>query len=128
MSNNLELAAAFFTASGAGDADGLTAFCAPDFVGTQNGGPDMNLKSLVWLATTVKKALPDFRYENAVRSETSTGFVEEHDVCATLPDGKALRIPICVVADVSDGKVTAMREYFDSAAAAPLMAALSGQA
>jgi hypothetical protein len=32
---------------------------------------------------------------------------------------------LCVVADVTGGRVTQVREYFDSVAAAPLVAALS---
>ncbi len=126
MASNVDIAIAFFEATGSGDAEALGKLCAPDFVGRQNDGPPMDLKSLVWLSTTVKKALPDFRYENAVRSATETGFVEEHDVCATLPDGSAFKALICVVADVESGKITSIREYFDSAAAAPLLSALNG--
>lgn len=121
-----EIAKEFFQATAAGDAEKLTSLCREDFRGSQNGGPEMNVKSLIWLSTAVKKALPDFRYENAKRSATESGFVEEHDVCATLPDGSELRAQVCVVAEIENGKITVMREYFDSAAAAPLMAALQG--
>jgi len=51
--------------------------------------------------------------ENPIRSETSNGFVEEHDVCGTLPDGTKLRFSACVVATVSESKITQLREYFE---------------
>jgi ketosteroid isomerase-like protein len=42
-----------------------------------------------------------------------------------MADGNVLRLTLCVVADLTGGRVTQVREYFDSAAAAPLVAALS---
>ena len=51
--------------------------------------------------------------------------VEEHRVCGTLPDGSNLDLAACVVADVRDGRICALREYMDTAAAAGLVAALS---
>jgi len=73
----------------------------------------------------VRRAVKDFRYEDAVRSTTETGFVEEHAVRGTLPDGTALELAVCVVATVKDGRVTDVREYLDSAASIGLAAALS---
>ena len=67
----------------------------------------------------------DFHYENAVRSATESGFVEEHQVCGTLPDGGELNLAVCVVAQLRDGKISVLREYFDSRAAAKLLAALA---
>lgn len=63
-------------------------------------------------------------YADAIRSATATGFVEEHAVRGTLPDGSRLDLPVCVVADVVDGKKTNLREYFDTGAAAGLIRAL----
>jgi len=84
----------------------------------------MSLESLLKFNRMVGKAVTGFRYEDAVRSATGTGFVEEHAVRGTLPDGKPLELAVCVVADVKDGKVTFVREYVDSAASAGLVAAL----
>lgn len=64
-------------------------------------------------------------YEEPVVVETENGFVEEHYACTTLPDGTAFRMPVVVVGVVKGGKIVSMHEYFDSAAAAPLMAALA---
>lgn len=60
-----------------------------------------------------------------MRSATATGFVDEHSVRGILPDGSQLDVAVCVVADVRDGKVTGIREYLDTGAAAGLIAALS---
>jgi ketosteroid isomerase-like protein len=57
-------------------------------------------------------------------SATVAGFVEEHSVKGTLPGGNTLDLAVCVVAEIRGGKVTDIREYFDSAAAADLAAAL----
>lgn len=92
----------------------------------QNGGPVTGVESLVGLTLAVRRAVPDFRYENAVRSDTADGFVEEHDVRGTLPDGTEFHLAACVVARTEDGKIVAGNEYFDTAAAAGLFRALGG--
>ena len=99
--------------------------CAPNFRASQNGGPAMDLDTLLGFNAAVHKAVRDFRYENPVRSATATGFVEEHAVRGTLPDGSRLDLQVCVVAEVSGGKVTALREYLDGKAAEGLIRALS---
>ena len=43
----------------------------------------------------------------------------------TLPDGSDLKLSACVVADIQDGKVSSLGEYFDTSAAAGLLQALS---
>lgn len=118
-----EVADRFFAAAGAADLDGIRACCSPDVVANQNGAPGMPLKGLLAFVGAVKQAAPDFRYENRVVQETADGFVEEHDVAATTILGEDLRMAVCVVATVTDGKMTSMREYLDSAAAGPLLRA-----
>ncbi|MEO8538601.1 MAG: nuclear transport factor 2 family protein [bacterium] len=125
MSQHTEIAERFFTASAAGDPSAMTALCDPAVQVRQNSGATMGVTALTGLARAVKRAAPDFRYENALRSDTGTGFVEEHDVCGTLADGSTFRMAVCVVATVADGKITSMHEYLDTAEAAPLMAAMA---
>jgi len=124
MSSHSDIARAFFVATAAGDKAAIRSICSADLKASQNGAPPMDVDALARFAAAVKRVVPDFRYENAVRADTQSGFVEEHDVCGTLPDGTSLRCAVCVVADVSDGKITALREYLDSAAAAGLIGAL----
>lgn len=123
--SHAELATRFFAAASSGDVDAFQDICAENMTASQNGAPPMGLPQLMAFSSAVKKAIPDFRYENARLSETETGFVEEHDVKGTLPDGEEMSLAICVVADVEDGRIVRMREYVDSYAARGLMKALS---
>lgn len=122
-----EFAERFFAASASGDVAALRALCAPGFAASQNGGPTMDFDALMGLAGAIRKIAPDFRYENAVRSETVSGFVEEHDACGTLPDGTEFRLAACVVATIEDGQIKSMREYLDTVQTRPLRHALAGQ-
>ncbi len=124
MGENSDLAEWFFTATAANDAEALRTMLTSGFVLSQNGGPPVDIGGLLAMGLAVKAAVPDFRYGNAVRSDTQDGFVEEHDVLGTGPDGEAFSVPVCVVASITEGKITNAREYFDTAAAAPLLKAL----
>lgn len=123
--NNEEIARDLFRAFASGDKDTVLRLCSPDLEARQNDGELIALEPLLEFALAVHGLVENFRYEDAVRAATSTGFVEEHMVRGKLPDDSQLSLPVCVVADVSNGKVTHLREYFDSAAAAGLVAALS---
>lgn len=120
-----EIAKQLFAALARQDDAAVRRLCAPDMRVRQNNGRPMSLDTLLRFNAAVGRVVKDFRYEDAVRSATGTGFVEEHAVRGTLPDGKALDLAVCVVADVKDGRVTDVREYLDSAAAAGLSAALA---
>jgi ketosteroid isomerase-like protein len=122
--DNSEIAAALFDAFAKGDDQTVRDLCSPDLRARQNNGEPMDLATLLAFSSAVTGVVKDFRYCDPVRSATSAGFVEEHAVRGTLPNGKTFDLAICVVADVNDGKITSMREYFDTAAAAGLIAAL----
>ena len=122
--SGIKLAEELFRAFAAGDDETVRHLCTPDLQAIQNGGAPMNLSTLLMFSAAVRSVVKDFRYENPIRSETATGFVEEHDVCGILPDGTELRFTACVVATVNEGKITQLREYFDSAAVASLAAHL----
>lgn len=123
--DNLMLCESLFRAFTTADPDLARTLCQPDLRARQNGGPWMDLDALLTFSAAVSAAVTDFHYENPVRSATADGFVEEHDVCATLPDGSALRLPACVVARVRDGRIAELREYLDSRAATGLLKALA---
>lgn len=118
------IAEALFRALAARDDATVRILCARDLRVRQNNGPPMDLETLLGFNNAVHRVVKDFRYEDAVRSATATGFVEEHAVRGTLPDGKPLDMQVCVVADIRDGKVASVREYLDTGAAAGLIAAL----
>jgi len=123
--DNAEIAKQLFAALAGQDEAAVRRLCAPDMRVRQNNGRPMSLETLLRFNSAVGRVVKDFRYEDAMRSATGTGFVEEHAVRGTLPDGKALDLAVCVVADVKDGRVTDVREYLDSAAAAGLSAELA---
>ena len=123
--DNAEIAKQLFAALAGQDEAAVRHLCAPDMCVRQNNGRPMSLETLLRFNAAVSRVVTDFRYEDAVRSATATGFVEEHAVRGTLPDGKALELAVCVVASVKDGRVTDVREYVDSAASAGLAAALA---
>ena len=121
---NAEIAKALFEAFAAKDDQAVRSLCAPDLRARQNNGAPMDLETLLTFNRAVHAVVKDFRYADAIRAATATGFVEEHAVRGTLPGGQTLDLAVCVVADVRDGKITELREYVDTAAAADLIAAL----
>lgn len=123
--NNTQLCEALFAAFSQGNEERIRTLCTPDMQARQNNNPPMDLESLLEFSRSVLRVVGNFRYEDARRSETATGFVEEHSVRGVLPDGSDLDLAVCVVADVRDGKVCYLREYLDISAAAGLVAALS---
>lgn len=128
MTESTDLAQRFFAAASSGDEASLREVCVDGLVVRQNGGAEMPFAAVARLAKAIRRVAPDFRYENAIRADTGNGFVEEHDVAGTLPDGTTFRMAVCVVATVSNGKIATMHEYLDTADAAPLMAALTRRA
>ena len=126
MSDNTRFARAIFAAFQSGDMETARELLADDFTGSQNGGPAMNRDVLLGFSGAVKAKVPDFRYEDIVCSATPDGFVEEHTVRGSLPDGEQLNLRLCVIGIVEDRKITELREYLDSAGAAGLAKALAG--
>ncbi len=120
-----EIARQFFAAAEAGDVKGLAAVCSVDMTAQQNNTPAMGLPDLQKFTLAVKRAIPDFHYENGICSVTASGFVEEHDIVGTLSDGTRLSMRLCVVADIVNGKIVSLREYADSYGARGLIKAVS---
>ena len=122
---NVAVARALFDALASDDDVQVRALCAPGFTLRQNGGLAMDVEMLLHFNRLVRAVVSGFCYEDVVCAATATGFVEEHAVRGTLADGSALALAACVVADIVDGRVTLVREYVDTAAAAQLLAALA---
>jgi ketosteroid isomerase-like protein len=118
-----DLADRFFAAITAADIDTVRAIYAPDAViwhshtNAEQSAFD-NLRTLSWIGRNVK----DFRYEDRRCEATESGFVEQHVVRGTAPSGEEFSISACIVCTVMDGRITRLSEYFDSAAAAALLA------
>ncbi|MEE4279948.1 MAG: nuclear transport factor 2 family protein [Halieaceae bacterium] len=119
---NTELCAELFRAFQSGDEERARSLCSDDLVARQNNNPPMDIDALLAMSRSVHGVVSDFRYEEVTRSETKTGFVEEHRVRGVLGDGSVIDVPVCVVGDVIDGKVASLREYLDLSAVAKLIA------
>ena len=126
--DHTQIARALFDALAQTDDQRVRALCAPAMTVRRNGGEPMDLEMLLRFNRLVHGVVSGLRYEDVVCAPTADGFVEEHAVRGTLADGTAINLAACIVASVSSGLVTSVREYVDTAAAAPMLAALSRRA
>jgi len=122
--NHVELCERLFAGLQNNQPDAVSDVCGPTFSAYQNGGAAMSLQDLLGFNSAVQHVVPDFHYEDQVCAATEQGFVEEHRVCGTLPDGTALNLFACVVGEVAQGQIVVLREYVDSFAARGLLKAL----
>jgi ketosteroid isomerase-like protein len=117
----LELADRFFAAIPKGDAATLRRLYAPDAVIWHNfdqkaQSVDENLRVLEWIAANVR----NLRYEEVRRIVTPQGWVQQHVLRGTAPNGKPLEVPACIVFSVRAGRVARLDEYLDTAQVAAL--------
>ena len=115
-----EFAAHFVDAVQRGDAEAMRACYAPDGVIWYNTNGeqslDDNVKTLNWFVQT----LPDRKYTVQRREVIPNGFMQQHILSATLPNGEAWQMDACVVVSLENGKIKRLDEYLDSAAGAKL--------
>ena len=119
--DTLDLANRFFTAIEAGDTATLVELYAPDVKVWHNfdqaeQGRDENLKVLTWLTRRV----PDMRYEEIRREVLPDGFLQQHVLRGTAPDGSAIEVPAILRIYCTDGTIVRVEEYLDPAQAAAL--------
>jgi ketosteroid isomerase-like protein len=119
--DTLAFAERFVGAIQAGDPDAVRACYAPDArIWHNHDGVeqtvDQNLRVLGWFMRT----LPDRRYRVIRREPLSDGFLQQHVLEATLPDGTPWALDACVVVRMKDGLIVRLDEYIDSAKAAEL--------
>ncbi len=117
----LELADRFFAAIPKGDLETVRAIYAPDALIWHNNDQvtqsvEQNLQVLAW----VTKNIAGLRYEEIRRHVTPSGFVQQHVLRGTAPNGKSLEVPACILCTVEGGRITRLDEYLDSAQIAVL--------
>jgi ketosteroid isomerase-like protein len=113
---SLEVAEKLFAAIPRGDLEAVRALYAPGAEIWHNHDgvtqdPAANLRVLTWVVQNVS----GLRYEDVRRQSTPTGFVQQHVLRGTAPNGKLLEIPACIVCRVEGGRITRLDEYLDSA-------------
>jgi ketosteroid isomerase-like protein len=117
----LDVADAMFAAIESTDLDALRALYSDDFVAWTNvageSDVDATMKVLGWLTSR----LSDIRYDVARRQSLPDGFLQEHVLRGTAPDGTAIAMAACVIATVTDdGRVSRIHEYLDPGGVAAL--------
>ena len=112
-----------FGAAEANDWARFRSFFADDAVLHQNVGIEQPIDQAMQSLPALTADGTTLRYENARRVIGHDGATEIHDAVFTKPDGREIRLDICVVVQFDDdGKITRADEYLDSAAAAALFA------
>ena len=110
-----------FAAAEAGDWQTFRSMFADDAVLRQNVGAEQPIDVAMNYLPRYTADGTTLRYENVRRVLGTTGATEMHDAVFTKPDGREVRIDICVVVQVNDaGKIVRTDEYLDSAAASAL--------
>lgn len=71
-----------------------------------------------------RKVIPDLHHEDVTLTLTERGFVLQSVAVGTTSHGP-VRVATCLVVTVEDGRITRFEEYADSAAAAPVIAAIA---
>ncbi len=107
----------------AGDGERMRGFYAPDAKLWHNTDRveqsiDDNIRVLNWFVQT----LPDREYKVLRREALPDGFVQQHVLSATLPDGTKWDMDACVVVRIVDGKIVRLDEYLDGVQSAKLRA------
>ena len=112
-----------FGAAEAGDWAAFRNAFADDAVLKQNVGPEQAIDEAMETLPLFTADGTTLKYENVRRVHGDTSVTEMHDAVFTKPDGREIRLDICVVMQFDDaGKITRADEYLDSAAAAALFA------
>ena len=122
-----DLARRFVDAIDRVDLDALRSHLAPDARFWVNIGPtEYSADERLAVLDLERQNLRDHRTDDVRITVTDSGFVAQLTSLGTTTTGEAMRVAVCLVATVVDGRITRVDEYADSAAAAPLIRALYG--
>jgi ketosteroid isomerase-like protein len=116
-----EVARRLIAAIEAGDVATVESLYADDMVGWRSfDQKELGKKPMLRVIEFLVKHVRDVHYENIRVETTPSGYVEQHVLHATAPDGTKVAVPACLVVEVRDGRIRRLDEYLDSAAIAPL--------
>ena len=119
--DTLNLADRMFTAIEQGDLTALQDCYAADIaVWTNFDGKELGRAAAVRMVGWLSSKLADRRYDVKRREVIDGGFLQEHVLRGTAPDGSTIAMPACIVASVADGHITRIHEYLDPAGVAAL--------
>ncbi len=116
MTPPIDLASRFTAAVEAADEDALRACLSPDLVvWHNNGNVTHELEQVVRMLLWVNRRVDGLHYDDVVRQTTERGYVQQHALRGTLPDGAALVVHACLVVTVDGDRITRIDEYIDEA-------------
>jgi len=119
----LDLADRMFRGIEQGDLDAVGACYDPDIVVWANfDGKELDRTRALRLLSWLCGHLADRRYDVTRRQVIDGGFLQEHVLRGTAPSGQTIAMPACIIATVSDGRITRIHEYLDPAGVAALTA------
>jgi ketosteroid isomerase-like protein len=81
-------------------------------------GQEQTLEENETTLTGFIERMPNRRYTDRRVNTFPGGFVQQHRLIGTKPDGKKVELDAIIVCKVENGRVTRLDEYFDSAAVA----------
>lgn len=117
-----EVARRLMDAIQAGDVATVAELYADDMVGWRNfDRRELDKSAMVRVIEYLAKRVRDLRYEGIRVETTASGYVQQHVLHATAPDGTRIESPACLVVEVRDGRIRRLEEYLDSAAISALL-------
>lgn len=115
----LALAKRFFDGVEDGNIGILREVYAPDVeIWHNTDGLVQGLEDNVVALTGLVSRISDRKYENRRTEAFPGGFVQQHVLTGKRKDGARVSLPACLVCMVTDGRITRLDEYFDSAGVA----------
>ncbi len=130
MSEAFKVGERFFSAIEAGDMDAVRDVYHPDVAiwhntdGLERRESPQNRDDNVALLTMLTNKIKDWKYDVWFREATESGMVQQHTLRGRLPNGDALAIPVCIVLQIQDRRITRLDEYIDSVHTQPMVDAL----
>lgn len=111
----------FFAAIEAGDLDTVADCYADDVVVWNNvARADSTKADNLKLLGSFHRRVDGLRYEVVERIPFDGGVVQRHVTSGEAGAGETIEFPCCIVFRIADGRITALHEYLDSAAVAPV--------
>jgi ketosteroid isomerase-like protein len=117
----LETAKRLTAAITMGDVEAVGALYHEDLVGWRNvDGRELNRRQMLKIVAFLAQEVKDVRYEEVRVAATPTGYVQQHVLRATAPDGRPVECAACLVVEMEGDRIRRLDEYMDAAALAPL--------
>jgi ketosteroid isomerase-like protein len=104
------------------DVDGVADLYTDDMTAWRNSdGRTLVRQQALKVVRILTGTLQDLRYENVRVTPTATGYVQQHTMRCTAPNGQPVEAHVCMIATLENGKIKHVAEYMDTAQMAPLM-------